>query len=158
MNTTTEKLSSAGGRTTPSQANGTTGIQAVRPANAAIVANASNTAGKVPGNAAGRPASKATPGITPRERWRVASRVVAAFGLGYAFTWLFTAAVAVVAPAWFRTGRAPAVFIATQWSFMVYTLVVIWAFSVRRVGTVWWVLAAASAVCAGLLALLRGAP
>lgn len=100
--------------------------------------------------------AKKPAGISPRERWLVFSRIVAGFGLGYVFTWWFTAAAAVWGPAAWGAGRALSVLVATQWSFMVYTVVVIWAFSVRRVRTVWWVLAAGSMVCAALWWALRG--
>lgn len=71
--------------------------------------------------------------VTARYRWAVASRVIAAFGGGYALIWTATAALALLWP----LPRAQAVLAATMLSFALYTAFLLWAFHARSVRRVW---------------------
>jgi len=89
-----------------------------------------------------------------RYRLSVASRVVAAAVVGYAFTSTATVLLALLWP----LPRAEAVLAATMLSFMLYALVIVWAFSVKRVGHVWIVLSATTVIVAAVTwCLLPGA-
>ncbi|MGC3982070.1 MAG: hypothetical protein QM808_12485 [Steroidobacteraceae bacterium] len=83
-----------------------------------------------------------------RYRLSVASRVLAAFVGGYAFTSAVTVLLALLWP----LPKAEAIYAADMLSFTLYVLVLIWAFSVRRVRVVWLGMFGGAAVFA-LLAL-----
>lgn len=80
--------------------------------------------------------SKAGP-TTPGYRWMVASRVLAAAVGGYAITSLATAVLALLLPRVVGSSTASGVLAATLWSFMLYTVIVIWVFRTRSAMRAW---------------------
>ncbi|WP_417662786.1 iron transporter [Pseudomonas sp.] len=74
--------------------------------------------------------------------WSMLSRVLAAIFAGYLFTYAFTAALSQVLP----TEPRAAMTIATWPAFVIYPLVILWAFACARVRVVWSGLLLASAV------------
>jgi len=66
-------------------------------------------------------------------RWGVAMRALLAIPGGYAISALCTASLALA----FQADRAQAVLGATMFSFAVYCVVVIWAFSARSLARAW---------------------
>ena len=78
-------------------------------------------------------------------------RVLGAVGGGYALTAL-TVAVAAVVLARAGMARSEAVALSAMLGFVLYLMLLLWAFSVRRVGRLWLAFAGAGAL---LLALWR---
>jgi len=78
----------------------------------------------------------------------VANRVAAAVIGGYVFSSLATATFARWLPAIAGISRAEGTLAAILCGFVLYTLVVLWAFSIRSVRRVWMVLVIGSAVLA----------
>lgn len=91
--------------------------------------------------------------LSPRYRWAVASRAVAAIVGGYVLTWLFTAAVALLLRQW-ATARADAVLAATMISFLVYAVAAMAVFYARSPMRAWIGLLLASVPPVFVLALL----
>ncbi|WP_010489970.1 hypothetical protein [Pseudomonas sp. S9] len=73
--------------------------------------------------------------------WSVLSRIIAAIFAGYLFTYAVTAALAQLLPGEPRAAMT----IATWPAFVVYPLVILWAFACARVRLVWSGLLVASA-------------
>ncbi|SNS96981.1 iron transporter [Pseudomonas segetis] len=73
--------------------------------------------------------------------WSALSRIIAAIFAGYLFTYAFTAALAQLLPGEPRAAMT----IATWPAFVVYPLVILWAFACARVRLVWSGLLVASA-------------
>ncbi|GFM83122.1 iron transporter [Pseudomonas cichorii] len=65
--------------------------------------------------------------------WSTVSRIVAALPGGYVFTYAFTAALARLLP----LDKVDALVVSTLLSFVVYTLVILWAFSCRSAWRAW---------------------
>lgn len=65
--------------------------------------------------------------------WPTLSRALAAIFAGYLFTYAFTAALAQWLPAEPRTAMT----VATLPAFVIYPLVILWAFACERVKVVW---------------------
>lgn len=86
--------------------------------------------------------------------FRRPQQVVGAVLGGYAFT---AALVALLTIALAHAGlpRSEAVVSASMLGFLVYLVVLLWAFSVRGLVRLWAVLAGATALTCGLLALIR---
>lgn len=84
---------------------------------------------------------------------RVLLRVLGAVGGGYA---LSAALVALLSAALPLTGlaRSEAVVLAAMGGFVMYLLLLLWAFSVRSLARLWAVLAAGTALCAAVTASL----
>ena len=82
-----------------------------------------------------------------RYRWAVASRVVAAFVGGYVLSSLLLLLLALVWP----LPRAEAIGASTMVSFILYALIIIWAFSVKRLRTVWLGILSSSLLCGALV-------
>ncbi|MGJ3257142.1 MAG: hypothetical protein ACFE0K_12570 [Alcanivorax sp.] len=82
-----------------------------------------------------------------RYRWAVASRVLAAFVGGYVLSSLLLLLMALVWP----LPRAEAIAASTMISFILYALIIIWAFSVKRLRTVWLGMVASSLLCGALV-------
>lgn len=78
--------------------------------------------------------------------WSTLSRIVAALFAGYLFTYAFTAALAQ----WLPVEPRSAMTIATLPAFVIYPVVILWAFACNSVRVVWSGLLLASA---GLLVL-----
>lgn len=91
-----------------------------------------------------------TLGQSARYRWMVASRVLAAVVGAYALT---SSALVLLALLW-PLPQAEAVAASTMLSFLLYALIIIWIFTVKRLKTVWLGLIISSAVCSGLSWLL----
>lgn len=87
---------------------------------------------------------------TARYRWMVVSRVFAALVGGYALTSAATVLLALIWP----LPQAEAVLASSMLSFAFYTGVLMWAFAVKRLRTVWLGLLGAVAACGGLAWLL----
>tara|TARA_A100000171_G_scaffold47967_1_gene54760 strand:- start:708 stop:1013 length:306 start_codon:yes stop_codon:yes gene_type:complete len=75
-------------------------------------------------------------------RWEIASRALLAIVGGYAISALYAASFSLVFPSY----KVQAVLGATMFSFTVYCVVVIWAFSARSLARAWLV--------AGMMAVL----
>ena len=71
-----------------------------------------------------------------KERWSVASRVLAAAGGGYALTALTTLALSL-ALTWVGAGRAEAVLASTMASFLLYAAIVMAVFHARTAKRAW---------------------
>lgn len=82
--------------------------------------------------------------ITARYRWLVASRVIGAAIGGYALVSAASVLMALVLP----LPQAQAVLASMMISFILYVVVVIWAFSTRSVARVWWGILSMTAVLA----------
>jgi hypothetical protein len=98
-----------------------------------------------------RRAQAAIKSIAPAAR--VVLRVLGAVGGGYA---LSAALVALLSAALPLTGlaRSEAVVLATTGGFVIYLLLLLWAFSVRSLARLWAVLAIGTALCAAVAASL----
>ncbi|MFK4751780.1 hypothetical protein [Oceanobacter antarcticus] len=83
-------------------------------------------------------------------RWMVASRVLAAVVGGYALTSAATVLLALVWP----LPQAEAVAATTMLSFTLYTVVILWIFTVKQLRTIWLSLMTATALCMVLSWLL----
>lgn len=90
--------------------------------------------------------SRAANHLTLRYRLAIASRVLAAAVGGYVLTSLLVIVLALIWP----IPQAQAVFAATMLSFLMYTVIIMWVFSVGQLRTVWLGMLAAIAI-AGLL-------
>lgn len=90
-------------------------------------------------------------GLSARYRWTVASRVAAAALGGYALSSAATVLMALLWPA----PKAQAVLWATMLSFVIYTVVVIWAFTTRSATRAWAGMLIGTAVLAALAWLLK---
>ncbi|RIV80915.1 iron transporter [Aurantiacibacter xanthus] len=82
--------------------------------------------------------------MSARYRWTVASRVAAAALGGYALT---SAATVVLTLLW-PLPKAQALLAASMLSFVLYTIVVLWAFHCRSLRRVWTVMALGTAMLA----------
>lgn len=71
------------------------------------------------------------------DRWGVASRAIAAIVGGYAFTWLYTGAFALLLRHVWALARVDAVLTATMVSFLVYTVAAIAVFYARSAMRAW---------------------
>ena len=83
---------------------------------------------------------------TRRYRRMVASRVLAAVVGGYALTSAATVLLALIWP----LPKAEAVAASTMLSFTLYTVVILWIFTAKRLRTIWLGLFISTALCAGL--------
>lgn len=72
-----------------------------------------------------------------RERWSIASRATAAIVGGYAFTWLFTAGLALLLHGVWAVAREDSVLTATTISFLVYAAAAIAVFCARSATRAW---------------------
>ncbi|MEM7280670.1 MAG: hypothetical protein AAF438_03415 [Pseudomonadota bacterium] len=79
-------------------------------------------------------------------RWHVTSRVVAAILLGFILANTASVMLGFLVP----MAKAEAVLLSLVCSFLVYTLIIIWIFSVKRLKTVWLGLLGGIVVSAGL--------
>lgn len=84
----------------------------------------------------------------------VVLRVTAALLGGYAFSAALVALLAAVLPL-AGMARSEAVVLAAMLGFVLYLLVLLWAFSVRSLARLWAGLAGASVLAYGLLQLIR---
>ena len=89
--------------------------------------------------------------LTPAYRWAVFSRVMAAVFGGYALSSAATVLIALLWPA----SKAQGLLWATQLSFVVYTVAIIWVFSTRSATRAWWGMVIGTVVCSGLAWLLQ---
>ena len=71
--------------------------------------------------------------LTPRQRWGVASRVVAAIGGGYALAAFSSTALALA----LRVPREEAALLATLPSFLIFAAAIVWAFTARTAWRAW---------------------
>lgn len=87
--------------------------------------------------------------------WRraalVAARVVAAAGGGYACTAAVVSLAALLLSLVFGIARGEAVVLAAMAGFLLYLIVLLWAFAERRLARVWSVLAGVAVVAWGLV-------
>lgn len=93
--------------------------------------------------------------LSARDRWAVCSRVLAASAGGYAFTWLATAALALLLRDGWAVARADAVLTAAMTGFVVYTVVIIAVFHARSATRAWVGLLVGSVFPAVVVVLLR---
>ena len=84
--------------------------------------------------------------LDAKERWSLASRVLAAAAGGYALTALTTLA-ASLALTWAGAGRAEAVLASTMASFLLYTAIVMAVFHARTALRAWLGLILAAVPC-----------
>ena len=84
----------------------------------------------------------------------VVLRVTAALLGGYAFSAALVALLAAALPL-AGMARSEAVVLAAMLGFLLYLLVLLWAFSVRSLARLWARLAGASVLACGLLQLIR---
>lgn len=82
-----------------------------------------------------------------RYRWAVASRVLAAFVGGYILSSLLLLLLALVWP----LPQAEAIAASTMISFILYALIIIWAFSAKRLRVVWLGMVSSSLLCGALV-------
>lgn len=82
-----------------------------------------------------------------RYRWAVFSRVLAAFVGGYVLSSLLLLLLSLTLP----LPQAEAIAASTMLGFILYALIIIWAFSIKRLRTVWLGLLISSLVCAPLV-------
>lgn len=75
--------------------------------------------------------------LSARDRWAVASRTIAAIASGYAFTWLFTAALALLLRDVSSIASVDSVRTATMVSFLVYAVAAMAAFCARSATRAW---------------------
>lgn len=75
----------------------------------------------------------------PSQPWPVVSRTLAAVLGGYVFTYCCTAALARLLP----LAKSDAVVVASLAAFIIYTVVILWAFGCRSAWRAWAVLALA---------------
>ena len=90
-----------------------------------------------------------------RDRWGVASRVLAAAAGGYALTALATAVLALLLPL-AGMSRPEAVLAATLASFTFYVMAVLWAFIARTALRAWLGLAGAAVLPGAAWMAVRG--
>ncbi|MGH6627802.1 MAG: iron transporter [Burkholderiaceae bacterium] len=92
--------------------------------------------------------------IGPHEAWqhaaRMALRVLGAVGGGYAFCAACAALLSVALPRLAGLPRSEAVVAAAVTGFVLYLVVLIWAFSVRGLRRLWSLLASGTALACGL--------
>lgn len=72
--------------------------------------------------------------------WWVLARIAGAVVGGYAFSASMVALSAVLLPLSFGMARSEAVFLAAMLGFVIYLVVLLWAFAARRMWRVWAVL------------------
>lgn len=84
---------------------------------------------------------------TARYRWAIASRVLAAFVGGYILSSLLLLLLALIWP----LPQAEAIAASTMLSFILYLLIIIWAFSTKRLRTVWLGMLLSSLLCFALV-------
>lgn len=92
--------------------------------------------------------------LTPRQRWGVASRTMAAIVGGYALAAFSTTALALALP----TPREEAAMLATLPSFLIYAGAIIWAFAARTALRAWVGILAPLLLTAALTWWLHGRP
>lgn len=88
-------------------------------------------------------------------RWKVASRVIAAFGGGYVLTSLVAANAALLLPRLSSATQAESVLTATMCSFVLYAGIVLWAFATSSASRAWFGIGAASVLAGIGLVLLK---
>lgn len=91
---------------------------------------------------------------TARPWVRIVLRLIAALPGGYAFTAALVALLAAALPL-LGLARSEAVVSAAMLGFVLYLLVLLWAFSVRSLARLWAVLAGGTALSFGLFQLIR---
>ncbi|HQS00310.1 MULTISPECIES: iron uptake protein [unclassified Polaromonas] len=89
-----------------------------------------------------------------RPRVRIVLRLIAALPGGYAFTAALVALLAAALPL-LGLARSEAVVSAAMLGFVLYLLVLLWAFSVRSLAWLWAVLAGGTALALVLFQLIR---
>lgn len=89
-------------------------------------------------------------GQSARYRWAVASRVLAAFVGGYVLSSLLLVLLSLIWP----LPQAEAIGASTMLSFIIYPLIIIWAFSIKRLRTVWLGMLFSGLLCFVLVWLL----
>ncbi|WP_290524528.1 hypothetical protein [Alcanivorax sp.] len=82
-----------------------------------------------------------------RYRWAVFARVVAAFVGGYMLSSMVLLLLSLTLP----LPQAEAIATGTMLGFILYALIIIWAFSIKRLRTVWLGLLIGSLACAPLI-------
>src|SRR5262245_52608034 len=87
-------------------------------------------------------------------RWTVGSRVAAALVGGYAFTWLFAAALAVILHKLWTMPRVDAVLVSTMAAFIVYAIVAMTVIAMHSAWRAWWLLLCGSIVLVAVLIVL----
>ena len=86
---------------------------------------------------------------------RRALRVMAAVGGGYALCAAWVGLLAIVLPRWTGLPKSEAVVLSAMLGFVLYLLVLLWAFSVRSLGRLWAALVGGTALAYGLILLIR---
>jgi hypothetical protein len=86
---------------------------------------------------------------------RTVLRVVAAVGGGYALCAVWVALLSVALPRVTGLSRSEAVVLSAMLGFVVYLLVLLWAFSARSLGRLWVMLTAGITLAYGLTQLLQ---
>lgn len=99
--------------------------------------------------------AKASVENTARYRWMVLSRLIAGFIAGYLVASLFAIVLALLLPLISDTSQAEALLIATMWSFVLYAVIVIWAFTTRSALRAWLGLLGGAAFLGAAWFLLR---
>lgn len=82
--------------------------------------------------------------------WHVVARVIGAVGGGFAFTTALVALGAVGLPLAFGMARSEAALLAAMSGFIVYLVLLLWAFAERRLWRVWAVFGGGAVVACGL--------
>jgi len=100
-------------------------------------------------------AGKASAGSNVHYRLMVASRVVAGFVGGYLLTSLAMVVLTLLLARMTDTSQAVALSIVTMWSFVLYAVTIIWAFTVRSATRAWVDMGIAGVVLALMWWLLR---
>ncbi len=98
--------------------------------------------------------SLATRPMLPASLRRVL-RVMAAVGGGYALCAAWVGLLALALPRWTGLPKSEAVVLSAMLGFVLYLLVLLWAFSVRSLRRLWAVLVAGTALAYGLILLIR---
>lgn len=92
--------------------------------------------------------------LDAKERWSLASRVLAAAGGGYALTALTTLA-ASLALTWIGVGKAEAVLTSTMISFLLYAAIVMAVFHARTASRAWIGLILAAVPCVPIIGVAQ---
>jgi hypothetical protein len=92
-----------------------------------------------------------TRGVANKRAAAIVLRVVGAVFGGYAFSASSVALAMVILPLAFGLTRSESVILVPLVGFVLYLVVLLWAFSERRLQKVWGVLLSGTAICCGLL-------
>lgn len=95
--------------------------------------------------------------MTARQRWSIASRVLAAIGGGYALTSISSTALAYGLPLIAGVSRAQGVLAATLLSFVIYTVAALAVFCARSATRAWAGLAITTLCAAAVVWAARAA-